>query len=132
MESSDFTQMLELAQQGDAHAENELFQAIEHELRSIACRLARGRTSNGTSLVNEAYVYLFERAKIKKTIDLKNRRYFFVAIADRMRKILLDREKKRRPGPWDPVLGRRAGGFSVRDFLGLRAASRGSAGVSSK
>ena len=104
MESSDFTQMLELAQQGDANAENELFQAIEHELRSIACRLARGRTSNGTSLVNEAYVYLFERAKIKKTIDLKNRRYFFVAIADRMRKILLDRKKKRRPGPWDPVL----------------------------
>lgn len=104
MNGIDFTQMLELAQQGDGGAENELFEAIEHELRAIACRLARGRTSHGTSLVNEAYVYLFERAKLKKTIDLKNRRYFFVAIADRMRKILLDRKKKRRPGPWDPVL----------------------------
>ena len=96
--------MLERAQQGDVSAENDLFQTIEHELRSIARRLANGRASSGTSLVNEAYVYLFERAKIKKTLDLKNRRYFFVAIADRMRKILLDREKKRKPGPWDPVL----------------------------
>ena len=99
-----FTQLLELAQQGDAHAENELFQAIEHELRAMACRIARGNQTNGTSLVNEAYLYLFDRAKVKKNLDLKNRRYFFVAIADRMRKILMDRAKKRRAGPWDPVL----------------------------
>ena len=104
MNSIEFTQMLEMAQQGDADAEGELFEAIEDELRGIASRLARGRTASETSLINEAYVYLFERAKVKKTLDLKNRRYFFVAIADRMRKILLDREKKCRPGPWDPVL----------------------------
>ena len=102
--NEDFTHLLELAQQGDASAENNLFQAIEHELRSMACRIARGHAANGTSLVNEAYLYLFDRAKVKKNLDLKNRRYFFVAIADRMRKILLDRARKRRPGPWDPVL----------------------------
>ncbi|MCA9218065.1 MAG: hypothetical protein KDB27_33570 [Planctomycetales bacterium] len=100
----DFTRMLEMAQQGDADAENELFVAIEQELRSIAGRLANGRICDGTSLMNEAYYYLFDRAKVKKNLDLKNRRYFFVAVADRMRKILLDREKKMKPGPWDPAL----------------------------
>lgn len=100
----DFTRMLELAQQGNVAAENELFEAIEQELRNIAGRLTSGRSGDGTSLVNEAYYYLFERAKVKKNLDLKNRRYFFVAIADRMRKILLDRKKKMRPGPWDSTL----------------------------
>ena len=35
---------------------------------------------------------------------MKNRRYFFAAIANRMRNILMDRIKKRRPGPWTPAL----------------------------
>lgn len=102
---SNFTRLLVLAQEGDVSAENELFEMIEVELREMAARLSKGNpVVRGTSLVNDAYAYLFERVKVKGNLDLKNRRYFFVAIADRMRKILLDRLKKRRPGPWDPTL----------------------------
>ncbi|MEM9656796.1 MAG: ECF-type sigma factor [Planctomycetota bacterium] len=100
-----FTALLQLAQNGDACAENQLFDLVEAELRNVAVGVARGsHLADATSLVNEAYVYLFERVKVCKNLDLINRRYFFTAIADRMRKILLDRAKRRRPGPWDPAL----------------------------
>lgn len=101
----DFTALLQRAQCGDAIAENALFEMIEGELREIAGRIAAGNpTVRGTSLVNDAYVYLFHRIKVQENLDLKNRSYFFVAVADRMRKILLDRARKRCPGPWDPTL----------------------------
>lgn len=99
-----FTEMLQLAQRGDLDAECQLFEMIEDELRDIASRLSVGNSCRSTSLVNEAYAYLFRRAKVKGDLDLKNRRYFFCAVADRMRKVLLDRMKKRRPGNWDPLL----------------------------
>jgi RNA polymerase sigma factor (TIGR02999 family) len=100
-----FTRLLQLAQQGDESAENQLFELIDDELRRIAARISRGRNEvRATSLVNDAYVYLFERIKIKQDLDLQNRSYFFRAVADRMRNILLDRAKKRRPGPWNPAL----------------------------
>lgn len=102
-DKDEFTELLLLAQDGDSDAENQLFEMIEGELRGIASRLIRGQ-AGGTSLVNEAYLYLFQRVKLRKDLDLKNRRYFFTAIADRMRRILLDRYRKRRPGTWDPVL----------------------------
>ena len=101
---SNFTELLLLAQDGDLDAENLLFELIEQDLRDVAARLSRGVEVSGTSIVNEAYVYFFRRIKIGKDLDLKNRRYFFSAVADRMRKIILDRKKKRRPGPWNSAL----------------------------
>ena len=57
--------------------------------------------ARATSLVNEAYVFFFQRIKVRGDLSLKNRRYFFAAMADRMRKVLIDRVRKRLPGAWD-------------------------------
>ncbi len=101
----EFTQLLQSAQSGDDIAEARLFEIIDEELRRIAGRMITdGRFARATSLVNDAYVYLFERIKHKQNLDLRNRRYFFKSVASRMRNILLDRIKKRRPGPWDESL----------------------------
>jgi RNA polymerase sigma factor (sigma-70 family) len=101
----DVTDLLLSAQEGDASAERDLFELIDEELRAIATRIApTDDLARPTSLVNEAYVYFFDRIKNKNNLDLKNRRYFFVSMANRMRNILLDRIKRRRPGPWDPML----------------------------
>lgn len=105
MSDADFTSLLQRAQAGDSAAENELFEAIDGELRRMAAGLAHVCPDvRATSLVNDAYVYFFDRIKTKNNLDLKNRRYFFTAMANRMRNILLDRMKKRRPGPWTPAL----------------------------
>jgi RNA polymerase sigma factor (sigma-70 family) len=104
LDKQDFTKLLQQAQDGDTAAENRLFSVIDDELRRIAQNLCTSDIARPTSLVNDAYVYLFSRIKERKDLDLKNRRYFFKSIADCMRNILLDRYKKRRPGPWDPAL----------------------------
>lgn len=104
LEKRDFTKLLQQAQDGDTAAENHLFSVIDDELRRIARSLCTSDIARPTSLVNDAYVYLFTRIKERKDVDLKNRRYFFKSIANRMRYILLDRYRKKRPGPWDPAL----------------------------
>ena len=100
-----FTELLQYAQQGCADSEARLFELIDEELRLIASRLASNyHDARATSLVNDSYVYLFARIKQKRDLDLRNRRYFFSSVAARMRNILLDRIKKRRPGAWDQGL----------------------------
>ena len=105
VDHGDFSEILQRAQQGDSAAENELFETIDTELRQMAERLSpNSQIARATSLVNDAYVYLFNRVKNDNNLDLENRRFFFTSIANRMRNILIDRYRKRRPGPWDSAL----------------------------
>ena len=86
----EITQLLQQAQDGDQQAEHRLIDLIYGELRGQAARLVRnkGPFAESTSLVHEGYARLFGRSS---PLDLKNRRYFFTAAIDQMRKILCER-----------------------------------------
>lgn len=87
---SGFTQLLQQAQAGDQRAENRVIDLVYDELRDQAAHLVRnkGPFAQPTSLVHEGYVRLFRKSG---GLDLKNRRYFFTAATDQMRKILCER-----------------------------------------
>lgn len=85
---SEFTQLMQAAQQGNELAEQAFCEKVNQELRQVAERVVRGAQAQPTSLVNELFVRLFRKAVVP---DLKNRRYFFAVAADQMRQILRER-----------------------------------------
>lgn len=107
---SDVTRILQNVQQGDAHAAEELFQMIYDELRRLAAsKMARerpGQTIQATELVHDAWLRLFGA---DATAPFENRRHFFGAAAEAMRRILVDRARRRGT--------REEGGFAHREEL---------------
>ncbi len=96
---SDVTRILSAIEQGDAGATERLMPLVYEELRRLAAhRLSRervGQTLQPTALVHEAYLRLVdaERAGV-----WNSRGHFFGAAAEAMRRILIDRaRKKQRP-----------------------------------
>src|SRR5262249_46670640 len=95
---SDVTQLLQSAEQGDAHAANELLTLVYDELRRLAAqKLARerpGQTLDPTCLVHEAYLRLLRKDPQQRW---DGRGHFFAAAAESMRRILIEnaRRKKR-------------------------------------
>lgn len=89
------TQLLAAAGRGDAAATNKLWSALYDELRRLArCQLAHeapGRTLDSASLVHEA----FQRMIGGEPIEWANRRHFFGAAANAMRRIRVDDARKR-------------------------------------
>lgn len=96
MDVSDITSILERAQQGDLKASEELLQHAYEELRRAAfVRLAGerpGQTLQPTALVHEVWL----RLGADKQPLWQNRAHFFGAAAEAMRRILIDRARKRR------------------------------------
>ena len=94
---ADVTRILNAIEQGDARATEELLPLVYEELRLLAAqKMANetpGQTLQATALVHEAYIRLVGEDKQ----DWKNRRHFFLAAAEAMRRILVDnaRRKKR-------------------------------------
>jgi RNA polymerase sigma factor (TIGR02999 family) len=92
---SDLTHSLEALQQGDARAADELLPLVYNELRRLAAnRLAGERnehTQQPTALVHEAWL------KISSANDRvwNGRRHFFASAAEAMRRILVDRARRR-------------------------------------
>ena len=90
----DVTRMLNAVSDGDSSQEKTLMAAIYDELRTMAGRkMAReqqGNTLQPTALVNEAYLRLVGNAR-----DWKNRRHFFGAASEAMRRILVEAARKR-------------------------------------
>jgi RNA polymerase sigma factor (TIGR02999 family) len=103
----DVTRILEAIEQGDASAGQELFPLVYDELRRMAAQQlaheAPGQTLQATALVNEAYLRLVDVAKAR---GWHSRGHFFAAAAEAMRRILVDRARKKR--------SRRRGGGLVR------------------
>ena len=106
---TDFTRILERVQQGDAKAAEELLPLVYDELRKLAAhRLAQerpGGTLQATALVHEAWLRLAGGTEAR----FANRAHFFAAAAEAMRRILIDRARRR------GVLEK--GGFAQREEL---------------
>ncbi|MSU62540.1 MAG: sigma-70 family RNA polymerase sigma factor [Pedosphaera sp.] len=92
---ADVTQILARAQQGDPNAAEELLPLVYDELRGIAsgmmAREKPGQTLQATALVHEAWL----RLGGDQQIAWQNRAHFFGAAAEAMRRILIDRARKR-------------------------------------
>jgi RNA polymerase sigma factor (TIGR02999 family) len=90
---SDVTRILEAMQQGDPQAADRLLPLVYRELRQIAqaqmSRESPGHTLQATALVHEAWLRLGEGARFA------NRAHFFGAAAEAMRRILIERARRK-------------------------------------
>jgi RNA polymerase sigma factor (TIGR02999 family) len=87
--------MLEAVGRGERQASEELLPAVYEELRRLAAaRLAResaGQTLQPTALVHEAWLQLVGSGER----SWENRSHFFGAAADAMRRILIDKARRK-------------------------------------
>jgi RNA polymerase sigma factor (TIGR02999 family) len=97
----DVSQLLERWRTGEPEALDELFPLVYDELRQLAAsRLRRERnagTLQTTALVHEAYLRLAGKARAQ----VRDRSHFFAVAAQAMRRILIDRARRRRAGKRD-------------------------------
>jgi RNA polymerase sigma factor (TIGR02999 family) len=113
---SDVTQLLERIETGDHRATDELLPIVYHELRRLAGKQlageAPGQSLQSADLVHEAYLRLLGANQ-----DWDCRGHFFAAAAEAMRRILVERARKKRRI--------RHGGEFTRLELGGESASSG-------
>jgi RNA polymerase sigma factor (TIGR02999 family) len=90
---TDVTRLLEAIRHGETRAVEELLPIVYAELRQIArAKMAReqsGHTLQPTALVNEAWLRLGDHS-------FENRAHFFSAAAEAMRRILIERVRRKR------------------------------------
>lgn len=101
---TDVTRILNAIEQGDEEATDRLLPLVYEELRILAAqRLAKerpGQTLQATALVHEAYIRLVGG----ENPNWEGRGHFFAAAAEAMRRVLIDRARRRQAG-------RRGGGW---------------------
>ncbi len=89
------TQLLDAVSEGQGPAQEKLWSLIYSELHALARRQlaneAPGPDLQATSLVHEAYIRLVG----SQTMTWANRRHFFAAAANAMRRIRIDEARKR-------------------------------------
>jgi RNA polymerase sigma factor (TIGR02999 family) len=92
----DVTQILSAIEQGEPHAAEQLLPLVYDELRKLAAgRLAQekpGQTLQATALVHEAYLRLVGQSEEQ---HWDSRRHFFAAAAEAMRRILVDKARRK-------------------------------------
>jgi RNA polymerase sigma factor (TIGR02999 family) len=113
---SDITRILESIEHGDPRAADELLPLVYEELRKLAAaRMAQenpGHTLQPTALVHEAWLRLVGDENVR----WDGRAHFFGAAAEAMRRILIDRARRRN--------ARRHGGDQQRvDFPAVEIAA---------
>jgi RNA polymerase sigma factor (TIGR02999 family) len=90
------TQLLESAAQGDLKAAEDLLPAVYEELRKLAAHRmageAPGQTLQPTALVHEAWLRLVSATEPQRW---SGRGHFFAAAAEAMRRILVERARRR-------------------------------------
>lgn len=93
---SELTQILERVESGDRFALDELLPCVYSELRQLAAAQLRhekpGHSLQATALVHEAYLRLVDGSNSQ---NLTNRRYFFGAAAQAMRRILVEQARRK-------------------------------------
>jgi len=102
------TLILNRAQAGDPNAAGELLSLVYDELRKLAAaRMANeaaGHTLQPTALVHEAWLRL---TGDDPKVQFANRAHFFAAAAEAMRRILIDRARRKsadkRGGGWERI-----------------------------
>ena len=109
---SHVTQVLEAVQKGDAKAAEELLPLVYEELRKLAAfkmaNEAPGQTLQATALVHEAWLRIVGSG----SPQFEGRAHFFAAAAEAMRRILIDRARRKQAM-------RHGGGQQRVDFEGL-------------
>ncbi len=94
---NDATRILHQIQQGDPHAARQLLPLVYDELRRLAThKLAQerpGQTLQATALVHEAYLRLVGHYPDQ---HWDHRGHFFAAAAEAMRRILVERARRKR------------------------------------
>src|SRR5947209_1221493 len=93
---NDVTQILNAIAKGDPHAASRLLPLVYDELRKLAAtKLAQekpGQTLQPTALVHEAYIRL---VAVEKVWQWDSQGHFFAAAAEAMRRILVERARRR-------------------------------------
>ncbi len=93
---TDVTRILNAIERGDAKATDELLPLVYEELRILAAQKlsheAPGQTLQATALVHEAYLRLVGN----EPQGWNSRNHFFMAAAEAMRRILIERARRRR------------------------------------
>jgi RNA polymerase sigma factor (TIGR02999 family) len=126
---NDITHILQAIEQGEPRAAEHLWPLVYEELRQLAgAHLARerpGNTLDATALVHEAYM----RLGVDRDHAFANRRHFFAAAAEAMRRILVDaarrKGREKRGGGLQrefPDLDALRGGAPEEDLLALHEA----------
>ena len=92
---SDVTRILDAIQKGEPKAPDELLPLVYAELRKLAgykmAHLPPGQTLQATALVHEAYLRLIG----DEPVQWNSRGHFFSAAAEAMRRILIERARKK-------------------------------------
>ncbi len=116
---SDATLLLNAVGQGDPKAAHQLLDLVYDELRRLAAskmaREAPGQTLQATELVHEAWLRLIGR----ENPTFANRAHFFSSAAEAMRRILIDRARRK-------LTQRHGGGFERVDLEGQDLPAPGS------
>ena len=93
---SDVTRILNAIEYGDAKAADELLPLVYEELRRLAAQKMSqekpGQTLQATALVHEAYIRLVEA----KDQTWDSRGHFFKAAAEAMRRILIEKARRKK------------------------------------
>jgi RNA polymerase sigma factor (TIGR02999 family) len=93
---TEVTRILSAIQQGDPHAAAQLLPLVYDELRRLAtAKMAQekpGQTLEATALVHEAYLRLVDTDQAQ---SWDNRRHFFAAAAEAMRRILVENARRK-------------------------------------
>jgi RNA polymerase sigma factor (TIGR02999 family) len=98
---SEVTRILSAIDQGEPHAAEQLLPLVYDELRKLAAqKLAQekpGQTLQATALVHEAYLRLVASADASagRAPSWDNRGHFFAAAAEAMRRILVERARRK-------------------------------------
>src|SRR5262245_42973098 len=91
---SDVTQILQQIESGDPSAAEQLLPLVYDELRKLAAQKLvheqPGQTLQATALVHEAYVRLVDTDQAR---HWSSRGHFFAAVAEAMRRILIDQAR---------------------------------------
>jgi RNA polymerase sigma factor (TIGR02999 family) len=113
---SGITHILGRLEQGDAQAAEELLPLVYEELRKLAAaKMAQekpGQTLQATALVHEAWL----RLGGDEAPSFQNRARFFGAAAEAMRRILIERARRR-------IAAKRGGGAAMVDVEGIEIPS---------
>jgi RNA polymerase sigma factor (TIGR02999 family) len=93
---NDVTSLLSAMEEGDPHTAEQLLPLVYDELKKLAAaKLAQeapGQTLQATALVHEAYLRLVGTGG---DLHWNNRRHFFMAAAEAMRRILVDNARRK-------------------------------------
>src|SRR4030042_5072305 len=93
---TDVTRILNAIEAGEVRAADELLPLVYEELRLLAAqKLSQersGQTLQATALVHEAYIRLVEA----ECRNWNSRNHFFMAAAEAMRRILIERARRKK------------------------------------